>query len=36
MVKLDRCNSSSNTLDDPSGRICILNEVGNVKMNKKK
>ena len=26
MVNLDRCNGSFNTLDDPSGRICVANK----------
>ena len=26
MVNLDRCTESCNTLDDPSGRICVPNK----------
>ena len=33
MVSLDRCNESCNTLDDPSGGICVLNKTENVNLN---
>ena len=33
MVSLDRRNESCNTLDDPSGGICVLNKTENVNLN---
>ena len=33
MVKLDRYNGSRNTLDDSSGRICVVNETENIGLN---
>ena len=33
MVKLDRCNESSNTIDDPSGRICAENKTEDLNLN---
>ena len=33
MVSLDRCSGSCNTLDDPSGRICVQNKIENVNSN---
>ena len=34
MVGLDRFDGSCNTIDDPSGRICIRNKTDNVNSNK--
>ena len=33
IVNLDRCNGSYNILDDPSGRIRVVNETINIKLN---
>ena len=33
MVILDRCNGNCNTLDDPSGKICVLNKTEDVNLN---
>ena len=33
MVKLDRCNGSSNTLDDPSCIICLANKTKGIDLN---
>ena len=33
MVTLYRCNGSCITLDDPSGRICVLNITGYRNLN---
>ena len=30
MLNLDRCNASCNTLDDPSGRICVPNKTDDA------
>ena len=30
IINLDRCNGSSNTLDDLSDRICVPNKIGNA------
>ena len=32
MINLDRCNGNCNTFDDPSGRICVPNNIENVVM----
>ena len=32
MINLDRCNGNCNTFDDPSGRICVPNNIENVIM----
>ena len=33
MVSLDRFNGTCNILDDPDGRICVLNKTGDVNLN---
>ena len=33
MVSLDRCNGSCNTLDNPSGRIYVLNKTKDINLN---
>ena len=33
MVSLDRCHGSCDTLDNPSGRICLLNKRKKVNLN---
>ena len=33
IIKLDRCNGSCNTLDDPSGRICVANKAEDIGIN---
>ena len=33
MVNLNRCNRSCNTLDNPSGRICVQNKTEDVSLN---
>ena len=30
IINLDRCNGSSNTLDDLSDRICVPKKIGNA------
>ena len=32
MVKLDRYNGSCNTLDEPSGKICVANKTENINL----
>ena len=32
MVNLDRCNGICNSLDDPSGRICVSNKTEDVNL----
>ena len=32
MVNLDRCTESCNTLDDPSGRICVPNKTEDANL----
>ena len=32
-VILDRCNGNCNTLQDPSGRICVPNKTENMNLN---
>ena len=33
MFTLDRSNGNCNTLDDPSGKICVLNKTEGVNLN---
>ena len=33
MVKLDKCNESCNTIDDPSGRICVEKKTEDLNLN---
>ena len=33
MVKLDRCNESCNTIDNPSGRICEEKKTEDLNLN---
>ena len=33
MVYLDNCDGTCNTLDDPSARICVLNQIEGVNLN---
>ena len=33
MISLNKCNGLCNTLDDPSGRIFVLNKTENVNIN---
>ena len=30
MVTVDRCSGSCNTIDDPSGKICVPNKAGDL------
>ena len=32
VISMNRCDGSCNTVDDPSGRICLPNKVGDVKL----
>ena len=33
MVNLERCNGSCNSLNDPSGRICVANKTEYINLN---
>ena len=33
MVDLDRCSKGCNILDDPSGKICVVNKTKDVNKN---
>ena len=32
MINLDRCNGSCNTLDEPSGKICVPNKKEDINL----
>ena len=33
IIKLDRCKESCNTIDNPSGRICVRKKTEDVNLN---